>query len=284
MNPAKALFDGALELFLGRESRRRLGAHILNRARGDGDYDPRTNGEYWALGRVQARLRGRPAAFIDAGAHAGEWSKTAAAGLGADSTIYAFEPTRASFSALARLAAAGAPGARIVPVRAALGESDGTAELRVDGDGHGTNSLSPRRLREKPDAPNEPAPSRESAPLVRGDSFCRERGVERVDFLKIDVEGHEVGVLRGFSAMLAARRVDLLQFEYCHAWIDAGHFLREAVELLESYGYAVGKLAGTRVLFLDGYDKSWEKFEFSNFVAMPAERAADWRASRPTAA
>jgi hypothetical protein len=36
---------------------------------------------------------------------------------------------------------------------------------------------------------------------------------ERIGFLKIDAEGHDLEVLRGFAAMLKASRVDLVEAE-----------------------------------------------------------------------
>ena len=47
------------------------------------------------------------------------------------------------------------------------------------------------------------------------DTFCRQSGVPAIDFLKIDVEGAEVDVLRGARELFAERRVDGGMIEIC---------------------------------------------------------------------
>lgn len=36
-----------------------------------------------------------------------------------------------------------------------------------------------------------------NVPCTTIDIFCKEHGINQIDFLKIDVEGHELGVVRG---------------------------------------------------------------------------------------
>lgn len=51
-------------------------------------------------------------------------------------------------------------------------------------------------------------------PLTTIDEHCRENGIDHIDFLKIDTEGHELFVLRGALRMLAGRKIDRIQFEF----------------------------------------------------------------------
>jgi FkbM family methyltransferase len=51
---------------------------------------------------------------------------------------------------------------------------------------------------------------RKKVPLLSLDDYCEARGIERVDVLKIDVEGYEAEVLRGARYLLAGRpKIDL---------------------------------------------------------------------------
>jgi hypothetical protein len=46
------------------------------------------------------------------------------------------------------------------------------------------------------------------------DQLVQERGIERVEPLKIDTEGSELDVLRGARQLIQAGRVDWVQFEF----------------------------------------------------------------------
>jgi FkbM family methyltransferase len=46
-----------------------------------------------------------------------------------------------------------------------------------------------------------------------GDTFCELNGIRKIDYLKIDCEGHDIEVLRGFSGMLSSGKVMFVQVE-----------------------------------------------------------------------
>jgi hypothetical protein len=45
------------------------------------------------------------------------------------------------------------------------------------------------------------------------DEFCSDRGIDHIDFLKIDTEGHDLEVLRGSERLLSEQRVDVVEVE-----------------------------------------------------------------------
>jgi FkbM family methyltransferase len=276
-----SFFDRFLDLIFDTAQQVRLGMHILNRVRGDNDYDPRSNGEYWALQEIKRQFQGKDIVILDVGANVGDWTRQAAAGLSPGSVVYGIEPVRATFERYQEAAAASPSAAKIRPIHAALSDRDGEGTIFVDGDLNTTNSLHEHRLTERQGGPSPRNGKQETTLLMRGDALCRREGIERIHFLKIDVEGHEVSVLLGFEEMLSRKAIDYIQFEYVHCWIDAGHFLREPFELLLKKGYVLGKLAGDRILFIDAYDKSLEKFEYANYFAVRSpELAALWPSRR----
>jgi hypothetical protein len=76
------------------------------------------------------------------------------------------------------------------------------------------------------------------------DSFCDEQGVDRIDFLKIDVEGYERHVLAGAARLLDEGAISVLSFEISQIPLKAsGVRPREIFELLERAGYAAFELA-----------------------------------------
>jgi FkbM family methyltransferase len=65
--------------------------------------------------------------------------------------------------------------------------------------------------------------------------YIRENGLEAVDFLKIDTEGYELEVLKGFGETL--RMVKVIQFEYGGTYIDSGVRLVDVVDYLHTMGF-----------------------------------------------
>lgn len=57
--------------------------------------------------------------------------------------------------------------------------------------------------------------SRQSVAVISLDEYCELKGVEHIDFLKIDVEGMEPYVLQGAQQLLVERRVASILIEVC---------------------------------------------------------------------
>ena len=106
----------------------------------------------------------------------------------------------------------------------------------------------------------------EKAQVRTGDETCRELGVTKIDFLKVDAEGADYEVVAGFSSLLATQKIGIIQFEH-----QGGRFLRDFYDLLEPKGYALGKLYANYVDFRPHYC-DLEHFLGPNYVAIPAAR------------
>jgi FkbM family methyltransferase len=264
---AKGALDRLLALRIAREPMLRLGRYVKNRVDGDNDEDMATNGELALVQAVQAIFAGRPVVIFDVGANLGAWTRHLRPGLTSGSTIYAFEAVGRIFTELERNLSALGPGAALFPVHAALSDADGSAEIFVYDELGGTSSLHERDL----ELLGAAAAKREGVRLLRGDRFCAERGIERIGFLKLDVEGHELAVLRGFERMLGEGRIDAIQFEYGGTWIDARTWLRDAFEWLGKQGYRIGKLRGQGIRWHPRYEHRLETFQFANYVAARPE-------------
>jgi FkbM family methyltransferase len=103
--------------------------------------------------------------------------------------------------------------------------------------------------------------------VTTGDRLVAEHALERIDVLKIDVEGADLAVLRGFRDSLEAGRIRVVQFEYGYASVLARTFLLDFFELLEPYGYVIGEVHGGGVEPLS-YRLERENFFGPNFVAV----------------
>lgn len=68
------------------------------------------------------------------------------------------------------------------------------------------------------------------------DSFCTERAIARIDFLKLDIEGSELPALRGATRMMAARALPVILVETTLTGTDRST-TEEIDRLLRTAGY-----------------------------------------------
>jgi FkbM family methyltransferase len=104
-----------------------------------------------------------------------------------------------------------------------------------------------------------------------GDAYVREHAIGQIDFLKMDVEGAEACVLRGFEQTIAQRRIAIIQFEYGQPNLVSGARLGELYGFLLSRGYRVGKIYPNYVDFRP-YHLNNEDYRAANYLAVRSER------------
>lgn len=72
--------------------------------------------------------------------------------------------------------------------------------------------------------------------VKKAKNYMLENNITHVDFLKIDVEGHEPDVIFGFEDEI--KKVKVIQFEYGGTYKDNGSSLSKIVEHLSRMGFA----------------------------------------------
>ena len=102
--------------------------------------------------------------------------------------------------------------------------------------------------------------TQEMVPVVTIDSYSFTHSIHKIHFLKIDVEGAELEVLRGASRML--KYTDVIQFEYGGTWQDAGTKLSDALELLKDR--KIFRMSATQISEGPGA----EDFRYCNYLAV----------------
>jgi hypothetical protein len=74
--------------------------------------------------------------------------------------------------------------------------------------------------------------------IVSLDSYCERQRIDRIDFLKIDTEGHDLEVLRGAEKWLSAGRIACIQCECSVNPDNTYHVAYQAIaSLLEPHGF-----------------------------------------------
>ena len=74
-------------------------------------------------------------------------------------------------------------------------------------------------------------------PMVTVDSLVTQYGIDRIDLLSVDTEGHDAAVLLGAEANLASKRVRVVEFEYHSMGRWRNESLHNVISRLKSHGY-----------------------------------------------
>ena len=176
-------------------------------------------------------------AVIDCGAHFGLFSVLAAEAMGREGTIIAIEPNPESVSLLeANFKAHGVTGATIVP--AAAGSKTGKVPFYVGTAGKAAFSGLSSEIEHN---------STVQVDTVTLDALCTQHGLERVAFLKIDVEGAELDVLEGADEAIRAGVFPVLMVEFTEMNLDrVGASSKDLYDVIEAKGYVVCRFDETR--------------------------------------
>jgi len=177
--------------------------------------------------------------FVDVGANIGEFTLFGAKRVGSSGKVLAFEPGDAMVDVLARNVAAN----RLTQVeihRIGLGDRDATLPLFAPGPAEGEDPhLYSTYRRAHGGGAARPVQTIRIRPL---DDVLAEHPLERLDVMKIDVEGGELPALEGARATLARHRPRLM-VEFNRATsAAAGYTVDDLARLLVEQGYALSRV------------------------------------------
>jgi len=257
LRPAARRVMNAAERVVGRRNVVRAARFLWLEARLDGPNSIEFNGEQL----VQASLNGEagPLEVLDVGAHFGEWSTSLLNQVPRDDLrVTCFEPSAYTFERLSAHFSGHGRAPRLEKL--ALGAGEGTAVLRIVHSGAGSNSLVPF-------AADRALQHEEEVAISTVDVYCASHGLQNVALLKIDAEGADLDVMNGAADMLAGQRIGLLQFEYNHRWIHARGYLKDAFDLLQPHGYALGKITARGIEEYPAWHEELETFREGNYLA-----------------
>jgi FkbM family methyltransferase len=118
----------------------------------------------------------------------------------------------------------------------ALSKKPGTLQLHVKSF-HGHHSLG--------DTAASPTVEKIDVEVETVDRYCSTHGIDRIDFLKIDVEGFEDDVLEGATSMLKDHRIGFVLFELRHSILaSVDKHAKDIFTPLIENGYSIFTLDG----------------------------------------
>jgi FkbM family methyltransferase len=216
------------------------------------NYDFNSNGEVRLLRLLGSRSID---CVFDVGANVGDWLSLARQWC-PKAHIHAFEIVPDTFAKL-QSRSASSPAITLNPI--GLAERPGRIDVVHCPDDAGLSSVI--------SWPHGKPTITLSCEVTSGDDYCAAHRIDHIDLLKLDIEGAELLALRGFTRMLGAGAIDVIQFEYGYVNIPPKFLLKDLVEFLTAHGYVVGKMFPTYVDFKP-YDLKDEDFQGPNYCAV----------------
>lgn len=223
--------------------------------------DVESSGELYVMRYVARQLKSvhRPVIF-DVGANVGKWTLAASNIFPTGSFFHCFEPSAVTCKIL-------------------LKNIEGKCEYQVHCSGLGDceSILSLFRPEQSSVASlyqrvgyNElysETTIKESVSIKRLDAICKELKLEHIDFIKFDIEGHELAALRGCTDMLNKGAIAFVQFEFGGCNIESRTFFRDFWDMLSS-NYRIFRVLPLGLYEVKQYGEWMEQFTTTNFLAV----------------
>lgn len=224
-------------------------------------------GKGWGAGTIYeeisaccALLPGKPCLLVDIGGNRGAYAKEFLNRF-PGSEVHIFEPSPYNIKIL-RNAFHSVAG--VMVVEAALSDNSGSLPLYSDVPGSGLASLTSRRLTHFGIEMNEV----DEVNVIRFDQYWKDAHSSSsvIDYVKIDVEGHEMSVLKGFGDLL--EDVKLIQFEFGGCNIDTRTFFQDFWYFFAGKNFSLYRISPRGPVLVPDYREMDEFFSATNFIAL----------------
>jgi FkbM family methyltransferase len=210
--------------------------------------------------------------IIDAGANNGSYTQSLiGSGLGSERVIM-IEPAP---SLRERLIALSSENSSVLFEPIAIGAQQGSLELHFDKEGSGFASVYERDLSHVGLVMDTSV----TVPVTTLDQIASKYSLSVVDYLKLDLEGHELEALKGAKRLLDEKRIRAITFEFGGCNIDSKTYFKDFWTLLvKHHGFTFYRLAPQRRLIkLGRYSESLERFGWHNILACAPGVEPSWK-------
>jgi len=244
---------------------RSISLRVFNAVENNGDTCFENNGEKLFIDTLLDRFsqnRDKKQIVFDIGANIGEYSQMISERsleFDLDIALHLFEPTKSCFATLSKRFNA----KNIVLNNFGVSDINTNARIYYDKEKSGLASLYQRNL----DSYNLKLNESEEIELRRLDTYIVEKNIHHIDFIKIDIEGHELKAFEGFGKYLNGNFIDYIQFEYGGANLDSHTSLMEIYKFLKTRGFQIAKVMPNG-LEVRNYKPYMDNFNYSNYVAI----------------
>jgi len=218
------------------------------------------SGEYAAMLYIKSKVgSSKPLTIFDVGANVGRYSNELSSIFKNDAIIHAFEPSKKTFELFLKNTE---QLTNLICNNFGFSDIESEMTLYTNTDASGLASLYNRNL----DHFGITMDKSEKIQLKTIDKYCRDRNIERINFLKLDIEGHELNALKGAKQMIDNGFVDFIQFEFGGCNIDSRTYFQDYFYLLNKQ-YRIYRLLKDGLVEIPKYKETHEIFLTINFLA-----------------
>jgi len=229
----------------------RVAKRLVFDHRGENNCEIDTNGEMLVLKKYLCENE----VIFDVGANVGDWTKTVL-DIIPNAKVHCFEPGRSTYSKLEQ----NIDSKNVVFNNFGLGSANEEKAFYIFDNDSTVNSL---YLRDE--LVNKNKVVTEKVAIKKLDDYCSDNKIQKIDFLKIDVEGNEMEVLKGAKRMLEENNIKIIQLEYGGTYIDAGILLKDLFDFFKDFSFSFYKILFNGIQPVC-YTKDLENFQYCNYL------------------
>lgn len=194
--------------------------------------------------------------IFDVGANIGDYTKNLQVFF-PNAQIHSFEPAKETFRTLAD----NIIGPNVILNNMGISNEMKTGTIYSDKENSGLASLYNRQL----DYLRLEFTRKEQVELVTLDDYCGSHSIDRIDFLKMDIEGNEYNALLGATNLLKKSKIGAIQIETGGANMDSKTYFRDFWNLLHK-DFDVFRVLQDGFKRIDCYEEKLECFETTNWL------------------
>lgn len=194
--------------------------------------------------------------LFDVGANIGDYTKNLQLFF-PNAQIHCFEPARETFHTLSNSIV----GSNVILNNMGISNEVKKGIIYFDKENSGLASLYNRQL----DYFGLEFSREEQVELVTLDYYCQNRGIDRIDFLKMDIEGNEYNALLGATDLLKKNKIGVIQIETGGVNMDSRTYFRDFWNLLHR-DFEVFRILQDGFKRIDCYEEQLECFVTTNWL------------------
>jgi len=223
--------------------------------------DLENGGEIFAMKHVAAALKKEPSITIfDVGANIGQYCNELSKVFNTNAHIHSFEPSVITYNDFLKNTK---HVHNLISNNLGLSDVENTQLLYSNSDGSGMASVYHRKL----DHFGIAFDNTEEIKLSTVDTYCEKNNIDRIHFLKLDIEGHELKALKGAKKMIDNKKINFIQFEFGGCNIDSRTYFQDFFYLLKD-NYTIYRVLKNGLFEMPVYKETYEIFITINFLAV----------------